>query len=145
MFCSYCKWWNEWKPPPHTHTLPPHILKQETAHSLLHGVAPWQKAVIYHDYASKPISLDPLTVILECAVMLSVFNIEREGVSERERDGSVHVTSCRKCRNRFFPEKTGFLFPPSGCESPVGLSSELATEAICQSTSAHSPCFMLDL
>lgn len=46
--------------------------------SLLHGAARGQKAVIYHNYASGPISLDPLAVILECAVVLSAFNVERE-------------------------------------------------------------------
>lgn len=48
------------------------------ARSLLHGAARWQKAVVYHNYASGPISWDPLAVILECAVVLSAFNVERE-------------------------------------------------------------------
>ena len=57
---------------------PPNTFKLEKLRSLLHGAAPWQKAVIYHNYASGPISSDPLAVILECAVVLSAFNAERE-------------------------------------------------------------------
>lgn len=55
----------------------PHIQSRK-APSLLHGAAHWRKAVIYHNYASGPISSDPLAVILECAVVLSAFHAERE-------------------------------------------------------------------
>lgn len=39
-----------------------------------------QKAVIYHNYASGPISSDPHTVLLKCAVILSAFIAETEGM-----------------------------------------------------------------
>lgn len=74
--------------------------------------------------------------------MLSAFNAERErGV----------LTLWGVCMSRVvvsvcavFQRKPSLLLRVA-VNAPVGLSSELAIEAVCQNASAYSHCFMLDL